>query len=78
MPRPIYQIAEEIRKNWINVNYGAVPYFDAMLFLNKIEDNYGMDSASNIICYFLANARTWRGDVAKRIKVELNSLLNER
>lgn len=73
--RPIYEIAREIRKDWKKVNYGAVPYLDAMGALNKITDNYGYDDGKGVVAYFLANANSWRGDVAKRVKIELKALL---
>jgi hypothetical protein len=58
-----------------NVYFGAAPYLDAMGTLDGINDSYGCDSARNIVAYFLANASTWRGDAAKRIKAELNAML---
>lgn len=73
--RPIKLIALEIYQNWHNVNFAARPYLHAMLSLNNVSDNYGMDSADSIIRYFLSNARTWKGETAKRIKKELNDLL---
>jgi len=73
--RPLYEIASEIRKDWKKVYFGAVPYLDAMQTLDSIKDNYYMDSGDSIVRYFLANAGTWRGDVARRIKKELNAML---
>lgn len=76
MPRPIYQIAQEIQQDWgSKVNFAAKPYLDAMYSLNKIEERYGMDSGRSIVAYFLSNASTWRGPVAKRIKSELKKML---
>lgn len=72
--RPLYEIANEIRKDWQKVYFGAVPYLQAMQTLDSIDDNYGMDSAKSIVNYFLANASTWRGEVAKRIKAELKAM----
>ena len=69
--RPIYSIANEIRMDWKKVYFGAVPYLNAMLQLQSIDDNYGMDSAKSVVLYFLSNAGTWRGETAKRIKKEL-------
>jgi len=71
MNRPIHEIATEIKKDWKNVYFGAVPYLDAMQSLNSITDNYYMDSAKSIIRYFLANAASWRGETARKIKKEL-------
>lgn len=74
MARPISEIAREIRSDWHNVYFGAVPYLDAMGSLNSIDDEYGCDSGNSVVLYFLANAQTWRGDVARRVKKELNDL----
>lgn len=75
MPRPISWIAEEIRKDWKKPYFGAVPYLRAMLSLNDIKDDYGADSGKSIVLYFLSNATSWRGDVAKRCKAELKEMI---
>jgi len=72
--RPLYEVAEEIRKDWKNIYFGAKPYLDAMSCLESINDNYGWDSGKSIVLYFLANASTWRGETARRIKKELNAM----
>jgi hypothetical protein len=72
--RPIYEIAQDIRKDWKNVNFAAKPYLEAMMDLDKITDNYGADSAKSIVLYFLNNASSWRGPKAKEIKQELKKL----
>jgi hypothetical protein len=46
-----------------------------MFSLNKITDNYIMDSGSSVVAYFLSNASSWRGDDARRIKAELKAML---
>jgi len=69
--RPIYEIAAEIRADWKKVYFGAVPYLEAMFTLDKITDMYYADTAKYIVLYFLANATTWKGEVARRIKAEL-------
>ena len=73
--RPLYEVAEEIRKDWKNIYFGAKPYLDAMSCLESINDNYGWDSGKSIVLYFLANASSWRGEVARRIKKELNAMV---
>lgn len=73
--RPIYEIADEIRKDWAKVYFGAVPYLDAMSNLHLITDAYYLDTADSIVRYFLANAGTWRGETARRIKAELKEML---
>ena len=72
--RPLFEIAREIRKDWKNVSPYAAPYLSAMFCLDKISDNYGFDSGRSIVCYFLANAGSWRGEVAKRVKAELKAM----
>jgi len=73
--RPIYKIAEEIKANWKNVWYGAAPYLQAMSQLNSITDTFGDATAKEVILYFLSNAEYWRGETARRIKNELNSMI---
>lgn len=74
--RPLYEIAHDIRKDWgSKVYFGAKPYLDAMASLDSINDNYGLDSADNIVRYFLGNASTWRGETAKTIKKELKAMV---
>ena len=72
--RPLYEIAREIKKDWQKVYFGAVPYLDAMLTLNKLSDNFYEDSGKSIVLYFLSNASSYRGENAKRIKKELKEL----
>lgn len=72
--RTLSEIANEIRKDWTKMYFGAVPYVDAMSILDSINDNYFMDSAKSVVLYFLANAGTWRGDVARRVKAELKAM----
>lgn len=76
-PRPIRQIAVDIRLSWPKPYFGAVPYIEAMQTIDSINDRYYYDSAENIVRYFLANAGTWRGDKAREIKAELNSILKQ-
>ena len=75
MTRPLYVIAREISIDWKKPYFGAVPYLEAMATLSSIEDPFYYDSGQSIVRYFLANAATWRGETAKRIKVELKSML---
>lgn len=76
--RPLYEIADEIRGDWKNVYFGAVPYLDAMGDLESISDMYGADSAKSIVAYFLSNATAWRGDTARRVKNELKAMMSGR
>lgn len=72
--RKIYEIAQEITSDWKKPYFGAIPYLQAMQTIDSITDKYGYDSAKSIVLYFLSNAGSWRGEVAKRIKSELKKL----
>lgn len=76
--RKLRDIAAEIRQDWKNVYFGAAPYLSAMSELDTVDDKYGDDTARSIVNYFLANAQTWRGEVAKRVKLELNQMLGKK
>jgi hypothetical protein len=75
MTRSINAIAKDISADWNKVYFGAVPYLEAMHSLNSIDDNYYYDSGKSVVRYFLANAGTWRGDTARRVKAELKAML---
>lgn len=73
--RSLREIAQEIRKDWKKVSPYAKPYLDAMETLDSVKDNYIMDSGYLIVAYFLSNATSWRGEVARRVKKELNQMI---
>jgi len=73
--RPLSNIAHDIKKDWKKVNYAAMPYLNAMLNMGSVNDTYWNDSGKSIVLYFLSNAVTWRGIVAKEIKAELRSMV---
>ena len=75
MTRSLNTIAREIKSNWAKPYFGAVPYLDAMGSLDTMQDSYYYDDARSVVLYFLANAATWKGDVARRIKAELKTML---
>jgi len=76
--RPLREIAAEIRRDWKNPYFGAVPYLQAMGTLGSVNDSYGYDEGRSIVNYFLSNASGWRGPTAKRVKAELNAALKGR
>ena len=51
--RKINEIAKEILLIWKKPYFGAIPYLDAMLKLETIDDYYGFDDAKSIINYFV-------------------------
>jgi len=73
--RPLSEIAQEIRKDWVKLYFGAKPYLEAMETLNSIEDMYYQDTAKSVVLYFLSNATTWKGDKAREIKAELKKMV---
>lgn len=72
--RSLHDIAQEIVNDW-EPYFGAVPYLQAMFALDKITDSYYQEPADMIIRYFLSNAKTWRGETARRIKAELKAMV---
>jgi hypothetical protein len=69
---PLHTLARLIKRDWKKVYFGAVPYLDAMTTMVSVNDNYGADDGKSIVRYFLGNATTWRGTVAREVKKELN------
>lgn len=78
MARSLHNIAGDIMANWSNPYFGAVPYIDAMRHIESVTDSFGYDSGQDIVMYFLSNAKTWRGPIAKAIKAELKAMLPAR
>lgn len=78
VPRPIHQIAREIQRDWKKPYFGAVPYLHSMLQIETLDDFLMHETAKSIVLYFLSNAKTWRGEVARHIKAELNAMLKAR
>lgn len=74
MNRPIYEIAADIESSWAKVNYAARPYLDAMHSISDINEMYYADTAKSVVLYFLADAGTFRGEDARRLKKELKAL----
>ena len=75
--RTFQQIARDIKSTWLNVYFGAVPYLEALLTLDTTDPEalYGVETAGDIVRYFLANAQTFRGTDAKQLKAELKFML---
>ena len=73
MNRKLSEIAKDILQHWKNPYFGAKPYIQAMLLINSAEPYtpYLSESAEYIKSYFLANATSFRGEDARRIKAEL-------
>lgn len=75
--RPLNEIAREILEDWKNISLHAKPHVEDMLRLRSIDDRFGADTAYDVVTYFLANADTWRGEIARRIKKELRGMMTQ-
>ena len=73
--RMLRDIAKEIKQDWKNVSVYARPYLDAMEGLSTVNENYIAEDGRTIVLYFLANAGSWRGEVARRVKQELKKMV---
>lgn len=76
--RTFAEIAQEIKSVWgAKINAYAQPYLQALLEINSTDKHamYYYDSAQSVVMYFLANANTFRGDDARRLKNELKDML---
>ena len=75
--RTFAEIAREIKQTWTNMYFGAKPYVDALMTINSSDKSasYIFEDAESLVLYFLANATTWRGADARRIKAELKSMI---
>lgn len=71
-------IADKKAGNWSSKSWQpAKPHIAAMTQLQTLNDKYFEDSARSIVSYFLANAGTWRGETARRVKAELKEMLKQ-
>ena len=77
--RSLVVIEREIRRDWAPGKryFGAIPYMDAMSTMDRITEHYYADTGTSVVAYFLSNATTWRGEVARRVKKELNQMLKD-
>lgn len=67
----LFELASVVRRDWTRPYFGAVPYLEALYSLRTVADRYYFDTGESVVRYFLANAGTWRGDVARAVKAEL-------
>ena len=79
MSRAIADIASDIIRDWQGigkgVHYSAMPYLEAMLSLDSINDNYGADTARSVVAYGLGNMKYYKGEKARKLKAELKAIL---
>jgi hypothetical protein len=75
--RPLFEIAAEVRADWKARRGAAQPYMDAMSELRLETERSGIETGSDMIQGFLNDAQTWRGEVARRVKLELKAILRD-
>lgn len=75
--RPLSDISAEIIGDWKKINFGAKPYLREMIHMDKINEYVGLEDGVFVVLYFLSNAQTWRGATARKIKKELNSMIED-
>jgi len=76
--RQLRDIAIEIYGDWgRKISPHALPYWRAMSHLGSMSEMYYFDTAEDVVSRFLCNAATWKGEVARRVKKELNGMLAE-
>ena len=76
--RLIMEIARDIKKAWPKPYFGAVPYINAMACMTTADKLYGEERCRDVLNYFLANANTFRGEEARKLKQELKDLIAAR
>ena len=73
--KQVWEIADVVWADWKNVSPYAKPYLEAMGSLSSVNDAYFADNGKSVVSYFLANAGSWKGEVAKSVKAELKALV---
>lgn len=70
-------IADVIFIDWKSVDFNALPYLEAMINLEDINDSYGNEKAVSIVSYFLENSKRWKGETARKVKTYLLKIVDE-
>lgn len=66
------RIARKPRPGW---TVYALPYVEAMLEIEGIEDKYFLDSAYEVVLRARCNIQQWRGPSAKAMKARMDAML---
>lgn len=70
----LHTLASIITADWKKPYFGAKPYLQAMACINE-DGMYICDTWKSVVLYFLSNATTWKGEVARAVKAELKDRL---
>jgi hypothetical protein len=71
----VRELAVRAVEDWGNPAPAAKPYLAAMLMLETLGDDYGLEPGHDVVNRFLCNAATWKGPVARAVKAELKRRL---
>lgn len=71
------QLGELVDRRWVSMEETAREYLLAWASCESLEDNYGLDRASELVARFLAVSTRWRGKCASSIKKELKRRLDQ-
>lgn len=66
------------RRDFVPLNYAARPYLEALETLEGPAESFYSDSGVSCVRYFLANATSWRGPVARYVKAELKLCIGDK
>lgn len=66
-----------LEQDGVKVGAYAKPYLEAMMSIKSINDMYIADTAYEVVVYFLSNAGTMRGEIAREVKAELKRRVKE-
>lgn len=73
-PRTLPELCAAIRADWKPVHAWAKPYLEAMECCQTVNDKYFAEDGKIQVIYFLSNATSWKGEVARTVKKELKKL----
>jgi hypothetical protein len=59
----------------MRINGAAAPFVEGLGEVRTARDRWYAQTGADAIRGFLMNAQTWRGEVARRIKLELKAIL---
>jgi hypothetical protein len=73
------ELAEMAYNDWPaarSENHPAGAYLVPLLGLENLQSRYGVERGEGLVRYFLANAGSWRGEIAREVKRELRRRLD--
>lgn len=78
MPRPLFEIAQEVASDWKETSPQAKTYLKGMFYLLGMDDQVADLDATTAVRMFLLYSKGWTGAVAERVKTELAAMRSTR